>query len=75
MTTGTNYSMLLLEKTWLKRTQALAKMMMSTAFFMCVFMATHSSVEQYLVSCDYMLTHPNDEKEYESLKTNLTQVS
>ena len=40
-------------------------------FHIHIYEATNPSVEKYLLFRDYMITHPNDAKEYESLKTDL----
>ncbi|MDP3935679.1 MAG: GrpB family protein, partial [Alphaproteobacteria bacterium] len=40
-------------------------------FHVHIYEATHPSVEKYLLFRDYLITHPNDAKEYESLKTDL----
>ncbi|MDP3641368.1 MAG: GrpB family protein, partial [Alphaproteobacteria bacterium] len=40
-------------------------------FHVHVYEATHPSVEKYLLFRNYMINHPNDAKDYESLKTDL----
>lgn len=40
-------------------------------FHVHIYEATDPSVEKYLLFRDYMIAHPTDAKEYESLKTDL----
>jgi GrpB-like predicted nucleotidyltransferase (UPF0157 family) len=40
-------------------------------FHVHIYEATHPSVKLYLVFRDYMITHPDDAKKYESIKTDL----